>query len=489
MYNKSQLSKDQKHAKQPRKLPKPTDIDYVSKMGYRDDSPFNTRPYIDINTPTGVIDMTHTSMPLYANGLYLPPNSGMHQFDTTKVREVPVAEEEYAYLTDDEIAAYRDGGYVVEEMDMYQDGGITKLTPEEETQFQRFYNTLPDNLQSDDPSYDIRGYWDSEGRPAEFDYSQPKESDGYYHAYSINANTGEYLKAPTHPTFQHAVDEDRKIGWRPVTNIYGRNIATENPALIEPEHSFLDNTSGPRAFKDGGTDIRFSPKHNPANSFTVTDPRSMGTGGSYVDAQITHFQDGGEESNEVEQASILTKGPDYDRTHTVNPGAYIYPTFEEDSSNFYKYGYIAPTADKTLEGGFGFGLPKQGLEANFTGAVPTSSEDLNYWRGFYNANLSKQLGDVNLGLGVNTEITGQPTPEGFARDKMKFNPSISFRYNIPTRQDGGNTDPGNNALELHMFYDKDIYKKEEGGSYYDDELTDDEIQSLISQGIRVDVIE
>jgi hypothetical protein len=360
MYNKSQLSKDQKHAKQPRKLPKPTDIDYVSKMGYRDDSPFNTRPYIDINTPTGVIDMTHTSMPLYANRVYLPPNSGMHQFNTTKVREVPVTEEEYAYLTDDEIAAYRDGGYVVEEMDTY---------------------------------------------------------------------------------------------------------------------------------KDGGTDIRFSPKHNPANSFTVTDPRSMGTGGSYVDAQITHFQDGGEEINEVEQASILTKGPDYDRTHTVNPGAYIYPTFEEDSSNFYKYGYIAPTADKTLEGGFGFGLPKQGLEANFTGAVPTSSEDLNYWRGFYNANLSKQLGDVNLGLGVNTEITGQPTPEGFARDKMKFNPSISFRYNIPTRQDGGNTDPGNNALELHMFYDKDIYKKEEGGSYYDDELTDDEIQSLISQGIRVDVIE
>jgi hypothetical protein len=140
----------------------------------------------------------------------------------------------------------------------YQDGGanITQLTPEEENQFQKFYSTLPDNLMYDDPSYDIRGYWDSEGRPTEFDYSQPKESDGYYHAYSINSNTGEYLKSPTHPTFQHAVDEDRKIGYRPVTNVYGRNIATENPALIEPvQQSFLDNTSGPRAFKDGGSKL------------------------------------------------------------------------------------------------------------------------------------------------------------------------------------------------------------------------------------------
>lgn len=44
----------------------------------------------------------------------------------------------------------------------------TKLSIEEEKQFQRFYNTLPDNLMTDDETYDIRGYWDAEGRPDGF---------------------------------------------------------------------------------------------------------------------------------------------------------------------------------------------------------------------------------------------------------------------------------------------------------------------------------
>lgn len=130
----------------------------------------------------------------------------------------------------------------------FQDGGITKLSPEEEIEFQKFYATLPENLQTDDATYDIRGYWDSEGRPEKFNYDQPKESDGYYHAYSINSNTGEYLKSPVHETFQHAVDEDRKIGWRPITNVYGRNIATENPLIATEEQSFLRNIEGPSSY-------------------------------------------------------------------------------------------------------------------------------------------------------------------------------------------------------------------------------------------------
>jgi len=139
----------------------------------------------------------------------------------------------------------------------FQDGGspyMTQLTPEEEIKFQTFYKTLPENLQSDDPSYDIRGYWDSEGRPTEFDYSQPKQDDGYYHAYSLNSNTGKYLKAPWHPTFQKAVDTDRSLGWRPTVNVNGEVISTDNPDIIEEERSFLNNTEGPSTgqYQDGG---------------------------------------------------------------------------------------------------------------------------------------------------------------------------------------------------------------------------------------------
>jgi hypothetical protein len=130
----------------------------------------------------------------------------------------------------------------------YQDGGVnrTKLAPDEEMRFQKFYKSLPGNLQTDDDTYDLRGYWDSEKRPESFNYEQPTDDEGYYHAYSINSNTGEYLKSPAHETFQHAVDEDRKIGYRPLTNVYGRNIATENESIADPEQqSFLRNTEGP----------------------------------------------------------------------------------------------------------------------------------------------------------------------------------------------------------------------------------------------------
>lgn len=61
-----------------------------SVMGYRDDSPYKNEPYLDINTPTGEIDMSETGVSLYANGKLLKPYSGKHKFNTSKVREVPV---------------------------------------------------------------------------------------------------------------------------------------------------------------------------------------------------------------------------------------------------------------------------------------------------------------------------------------------------------------------------------------------------------------
>lgn len=65
----------------------------MSKLGYRDDSPYNTLPYIDIHTPSGRIDMSGTGIPLWANGRILPPYSGVHQFDTTQVKEIPLAQD------------------------------------------------------------------------------------------------------------------------------------------------------------------------------------------------------------------------------------------------------------------------------------------------------------------------------------------------------------------------------------------------------------
>jgi hypothetical protein len=64
----------------------------ISKQGYKDDSPYKDRPYLDIHTPNGVIDMTGVSIPLLANNVILGPNSGLHKFNTRRVREIPMAQ-------------------------------------------------------------------------------------------------------------------------------------------------------------------------------------------------------------------------------------------------------------------------------------------------------------------------------------------------------------------------------------------------------------
>lgn len=66
--------------------------DIVSQLGYKDYSPFRNASSLEINTPNKYIDMTNVSTDLYANGKFLPSNSGLHYMGTTKVLETPVQE-------------------------------------------------------------------------------------------------------------------------------------------------------------------------------------------------------------------------------------------------------------------------------------------------------------------------------------------------------------------------------------------------------------
>ena len=98
----------------------------------------------------------------------------------------------------------------------FPDGGKT-----DDAAFKKFVSTLPPNLRNTGNDYNLRGYWESLGKPSAFDYSQPKESDGMYHAYSRNSETGEILKKPNHPTFGQALEEDRKLGYYPYQSSTG----------------------------------------------------------------------------------------------------------------------------------------------------------------------------------------------------------------------------------------------------------------------------
>lgn len=105
------------------------------------------------------------------------------------------------------------GKSVCFEDNKYPDGG--------EVAFKKFVQTLPSNLKNSS-NYNLRGYWEALGKPNSFDYNQPKETDGKYHAFSRNPNTGEILKSQNHPTFRMALEEDAKVGYLPYSSPDGK---------------------------------------------------------------------------------------------------------------------------------------------------------------------------------------------------------------------------------------------------------------------------
>ena len=132
----------------------------------------------------------------------------------------------------------------------YQGGGT------KDSDYMNFIRTLPSNLaQPNDPSYNLKGYWDALGKPSSFDYTQPVESDGYYHAFSRDPRTGQILKAPFHPTFKMAIEEDRKAGYFPIVTPDNK-IKTVSPSEYNnktPTYNFLNKPNYEGYFQMGGT--------------------------------------------------------------------------------------------------------------------------------------------------------------------------------------------------------------------------------------------
>jgi hypothetical protein len=104
--------------------------------------------------------------------------------------------------------------------------------------YDRWKRSLPDNLQNNDPAYNLKGYWEGLNRPEKFQpFEEQMQNDGYYHASTRNPETGEYYKGKAHPTTQHAIDEDIKMGYYPqmknnkiYTNKFG-NGGINNPGF------------------------------------------------------------------------------------------------------------------------------------------------------------------------------------------------------------------------------------------------------------------
>ena len=131
-------------------------------------------------------------------------------------------------------------------------------------------------------------------------------------------------------------------------------------------------------------------------------------------------------------SSPIMQNPSWQQEPVVNPAAYV-SGYRGGNPKMYKYGFI-DSDQGNIVGGGGFGFPKPGVHLSALGVVPTSSNDKQYFKGAYEASISKDIKNLNLGLGVNTAITGYPGENGFVRDPIKLQPKLNLKYNF---EEGG----------------------------------------------------
>jgi len=158
------------------------------------------------------------------------------------------------------------------EFTMKYGGGLTKYqkggSQKDDSDDTKFVRTLPVNLaQPNDPSYNLRGYWDALGNPESFDYNQPTDDQGYYHAFSRHPRTGQILKAPFHPSFKEGVTEEgayRLVS--PRGDIYTQGFkhpAYEGPYALpkmDRSYDFLERPDYEGYFKYGGGLTKYQKK-------------------------------------------------------------------------------------------------------------------------------------------------------------------------------------------------------------------------------------
>ena len=143
----------------------------------------------------------------------------------------------------------------------------TQLEPLEELRFQKFFKTLPENLQTDDELYDIRGYWDAEHRPDKSNEDQPKVN-GEYHAYSRHPITGKILKSPAHPTFDKAMENESHKRVDVFGNIYTGIPKLEHGGSNPPASHYKrlyshDDKYIPNGLIDPNTGYKYFPEESP----------------------------------------------------------------------------------------------------------------------------------------------------------------------------------------------------------------------------------
>ena len=104
-----------------------------------------------------------------------------------------------------------------DEFDTGKDDSIIKNT----IAYNQWRQSLPSNLQTETPDYDLYGAFKAGLQP------EWNDEDKSYHLGSRDPKTGRILKKPGHPTFGQAIYNDMLLGYYPVYK--DGEIYTENP--------------------------------------------------------------------------------------------------------------------------------------------------------------------------------------------------------------------------------------------------------------------
>lgn len=101
------------------------------------------------------------------------------------------------------------------------DGGKDDSIIQNTAAYNQWRSTLPKNLQTETPDYDLYGAFKAGLQP------EWNDEDKSYHLGSRDPKTGRILKKPGHPTFSKAIYTDMSLGYYPVYK--DGEIYTENP--------------------------------------------------------------------------------------------------------------------------------------------------------------------------------------------------------------------------------------------------------------------
>jgi len=152
--------------------------------------------------------------------------------------------------------------------------------------------------------------------------------------------------------------------------------------------------------------------------------------GTYPNGGDLNISTKNKKTNTADNNTIVAK-PSWYQEPVVNPAAYV-SGFRGGNPNMYKYGFLTTNRGNVVGGG-GLGFPKSGIELSGLGVVPTSPDERQYFKGFYDAKISKDVNkNINLGLGAGAAITGYPGENGFVMNPIQLQPNVSLKYNFKT---------------------------------------------------------